>query len=271
MKTLPTLPKAYKAQHVFDLLQKGNPLALQFIHMQYQKRLFWIGRRILKDDFVLETLVQDVFLKLWENREKIEEPEHIFFFLRFVLKRDCITYYTKPKNVFFRNLNSLENFENYQDYLYGFDPMVEKELLREQETEQINYEEVQKVIPFLSSRKQQLIQLCLKYGFRYKEIATVMGTSITQSSKDVRKAIAEIQAILLLPGSEEVSNDISFDIASRRIISQQQKTILELRLHKNLSFEEIAAHLNLSTRVVSKEFMVAYHSQSSSIKSSSHA
>lgn len=264
METLPQLPKAYRTGHVFKLLQQGNPMALQFIHKEYQKRLFWIGRRIITDDFVLDTLVQDVFLKLWENREKIEKPDHIFFFLRFVLKRDCITYITNPKNVFFRNLKSLEDFENYQEYLYGFDPEVEKELLIEQESEQITYEEVKKVIPFLNSRKQQLIKLCLKYGFRYKDISNVMGTSITHSSNEVRRAIDEIKNILQVPNAEKDVDDISFENIARSSVSLRQKAILDLRLEKKQTFSEIASELNLSLKEVSKEFLIAYQNQSCS-------
>lgn len=264
MKTLPHLPKAYRSGHVYKLLQQGNPIALQFIHKEYQKRLFWIGRRIITDDFVLDTLVQDVFLKLWKNREKIEKPDHIFFFLRFVLKRDCITYITNPKYVFFRNINSLEDFENYQDYLCGFDPEVEKEHLKEQENEQITYEEVKKVIPFLSSRRQQLIQLCLKYGFRYKDISNVMGTSITHSSNEVRRAIDEIKNILHVTNAEKDVDDISFENIARCSVSLRQKAILDLRLKKKQSFTEIASELNLSIKEVSKEFLIAYQNQSSS-------
>ena len=106
----------------FELLKKGNSTALERIYIRYNKRIFWFGKQIIKDEFVVECLLQDVFLKLWEYREKIESPDHIFFFLRFVMKYSCYSHYAKPKNKFFRTVNSLENYENYQSYLAGYDP-----------------------------------------------------------------------------------------------------------------------------------------------------
>ena len=89
-------------QRIFELLQQGHPDALEFIYSKYHRRIFWIGKQLIQDEFVIETILQDTFLKLWEQRDGIERPEHIFFFLRYVMKRDCTYYYARPKNNFYR-------------------------------------------------------------------------------------------------------------------------------------------------------------------------
>ncbi|WP_213030789.1 hypothetical protein, partial [Acinetobacter baumannii] len=73
----------------------------------------------------------------------------------------------------------------YQDYLAGYDPAQDKELLLLQESEQKNLDEVKKVLNILDSKRKHLIELCLEYGFQYKPIAEAMGSSVKDISNEV--------------------------------------------------------------------------------------
>lgn len=102
MKKKDALPRKLTDHQLYALLKKGHPTALEYIHVRYKRLLFWLGKQMLKDDFVVETLVQEVFLKLWLHRDSIETPQHMVCFLRFVLKRECIAYFNAPKTQFTR-------------------------------------------------------------------------------------------------------------------------------------------------------------------------
>lgn len=88
-------------QIMFELLKDSDPAALEEIHARYSRKIFWVGKGIIDDEFVVENLVQDAFLKLWECRETIEDPMHILFFLQYVMKRSCYSHYTKTKEQIF--------------------------------------------------------------------------------------------------------------------------------------------------------------------------
>jgi RNA polymerase sigma factor (sigma-70 family) len=165
MKRTDSLPRKLSNIQLYELLKKGSPSSLEHIHLRYKRLLFWIGKQMLEDDFVVETLVQDTFLKLWLHRDSIETPKHILGFLRFVMKRDCITYFNAPKNKFTRLTASLERFENYQDYLIGYDPLQDKEHLLQQESDQKDFDEVNKVLNVLNPKRRHLIELALNMAF----------------------------------------------------------------------------------------------------------
>ncbi len=237
----------------FELLKQGDTTALVNIYAQYSSRIFWIGKRLIKDEFVIENLVQDSFLKLWIHRDTIESAEHIFFFLRFVMKRECISYYTRPKNKFYRKLGHLENYENYQDYMAGDDPRKESDTLKDQEKQQQNFEKIKQVLPLLDPAQRHLIELCLKYGFQYKVIAGVMGSSTTETFNQVKITIQSIKTIL---NEGETSKDRKA-VATRQI-SEDQEKVFELRCQRNYSFAEIAEELSLTQKEVHAAFTAAY-------------
>ena len=245
-------------QRIFELLQQGHPDALELIYTKYKRTLFWVGRQILDDDFAVETLVQDTFLILWEKRERIERPEHIYYFLRMVMKRECYTYYVRPKNKFFRTFNSLESYENYQDYLHGYDPEKNDHHILNHEEQQKAFDRVRRVFPLLSPERRRLIELCLKYDFRYKSIGQLMGNSVTHTSNEVKRAIEDIKNIIHQGSKLEIKPKPMMAIKLQGTMTEEQKKVLLLRAEKQYSFASIAKELNLSQKEVHQEFMAAY-------------
>ncbi|WP_051585105.1 RNA polymerase sigma factor [Chryseobacterium sp. UNC8MFCol] len=251
-------PRKLTDHQLYELLKKGNPASLEHIHLRYKRLLFWIGKQMLDDDFVVETLVQDTFLKLWLHRDSIETPNHILGFLRFVLKRDCISYFTAPKNKFARLTASLESFENYQDYLVGYDPLQDKENLIQQESDQKNFDEVNKVLKVINPKRKHLIELCLQYGFRYKPIAEAMGTSVKDISNEVAGAINDLKKILKTNSNGKLAIESQKNKVQQDELSSQQIEIMSRRCKEKSSFAVIARELKLSEKQVHQEFLYAY-------------
>lgn len=258
MKRTDSLPRKLTDHQLYELLKKGNPTALEHIHLRYKRLLFWYGWQVLKDDFVVDTIVQDTFLKLWLHRDTIETPNHITGFLRFVMKRDCISYVTAPKNKFNRLIASLDSFENYQDYLAGYDPLHDKEHLLSQESDQKDFDEVKKVLNVLDPKRKHLIELCLEYGFQYKPIAEAMGSSVTGISNEVSRAINDLRKILNRTSFEQPQEKVLHNKEQREKLSSQQLEIMKRRFEQKSSFAVIAQELKLTEKEVHREFLYAY-------------
>ncbi|MDR3026172.1 sigma-70 family RNA polymerase sigma factor [Chryseobacterium sp.] len=258
MKRTDSLPRMLNDNQLYELLKKGNPTSLEHIYLRYKRLLLWLGRQMLDDDFAVETLVQDTFLKLWLHRVSIETPNHIIGFLRFVLKRDCISYFNASKNKFTRLVDSLERFENYQDYLVGYDPLKDKEHLLCQESDQKDFDEVNKVLNVINPKRKHLIELCLEYGFQYKPIAEAMGSSIKDISNEVNRAIDDLRKIIKGSPFEQPQKKTYGNEEQPAKLSNRQLEILKRRVEQKSSFIVIAKELQLSEKQVHREFLYAY-------------
>jgi len=245
-------------QKEYELLKKGCPSAFSCIYKTYRRRIFWVGWQLLKDSFVIESLVQDTFLKLWMHRDRIENADHMYYFLCFVMRRECISYYTKPKTRFQRMVHSLDEYENYQDYRAGYDPLTDTENLKQQEHKQELFDRVKKVLPLLDTEKRHLLELCLKHGFQYKAIAEAMGTGITETANKVKKIIDEIREIVDNGHTLESSRKKPVSMKLQGEMTEKQKEVLRLRLEAKQSFATIALELQLSQKEVHQSFMTAY-------------
>jgi RNA polymerase sigma factor (sigma-70 family) len=242
----------------FELLKRGDPIALEKIYKKYGSNIYWKGRQLINDHFVVETLVQDTFLKLWVLRDRIETPKHIYHFLLFVIRRECVSYFGKPKNAFYRKMIMLEDYDNYQNYMLAYDSKGALEHLKNQASEQQAFDRVKSVLPLLNTERRQLIALCLKYGFRYKAISQVMGTSTMDISYQVKKAIRDIKTILQQGGFATIEEKPTTVVKIQGVMTEEQKRILELRCQMKQSFVVIANTLNLSQKEVHKAFITAY-------------
>ncbi|MEH6681666.1 MAG: sigma factor [Sediminicola sp.] len=241
-----------------ELLKDGHVSALSGIYAKYHRHIHWIGMGLIRDPFVVETLVQDTFLRLWANRERMEEPKHIFNFLRFVMTRECTRFYSRPRNKFLRSMGSLEAFENHEDRMAGHDPLQDAEDLKAQEREQRAFDRIKRVLPLLDPEKRHLIDLCLKYDFCYGAIAKAMGSSVPETFHGVKMAIADIKYIIdqgqLLRSKKRPATVMKVQGG----MTEQQARVLKMRCENKHSFASIAKELDLSEKEVHGQFMAAY-------------
>lgn len=76
---------------------KGNKRALREIYERYHEQLYYVAKRYLKDETLAEDAVQDIFLKIWKKRKKLDPSRSIKGFLFSMLKNHVIDMIRKRK------------------------------------------------------------------------------------------------------------------------------------------------------------------------------
>src|SRR5690606_10968815 len=79
-------------------MRTGDQAAFKAIFLFYEKRLYSFSFRFLKDREQAEEILQEVFLNLWINREKIDSSYPLGSFLYTVTRRLTLNYLRQAAN-----------------------------------------------------------------------------------------------------------------------------------------------------------------------------
>jgi RNA polymerase sigma-70 factor (family 1) len=71
-------------------IRSGDKAAFKLLYTRYNKSLFILARQLLKDNHLAEDAVQDIFIKLWLTREKLNTEKSIKSFLFTCLKNHVL-------------------------------------------------------------------------------------------------------------------------------------------------------------------------------------
>ena len=109
----------------FTKFKEGNEKGFEFFYKLLYPSIYYFSFRYIKDDVNASCIVNEAFLRLWLCREKITCQEHIETFLRKLSSDGCRAYFKTSSNRFHRNMLRLDEIENYQDFIAGYDPTLE--------------------------------------------------------------------------------------------------------------------------------------------------
>ncbi|MDE3214356.1 MAG: RNA polymerase sigma-70 factor [Bacteroidota bacterium] len=169
---------------LLEQLIKGDAESFRQIYEFYQGRVFLFAFRLTKSKSEAEEVVQEVFVKLWERREKIKIEKNFNAYLLTITKNLVIDNLKKASRD--RNLQAkiYKNIQSLQDH--SVDELIKKELERLQ----------RQAIAKLSPRMRQVFLLSREEELTYEEIANRLGVSRNTVRNQVSEALKTIREFL---------------------------------------------------------------------------
>ena len=166
------------------LLRFRSPLsrnsAFEDLIDKYKERLYYHIRRMVIDHDDADDLLQDTFVKVWQNLEKFQENSGLFTWLYRIATNECLNFLRK-KNKYV--VNSMD------DSTY---------LLETLETSQyINGSELQIKLQhaILTLPEKQRLVFNMKYfdELKYEEMTEILGTSVGALKASYHHAVKKIE------------------------------------------------------------------------------
>jgi RNA polymerase sigma-70 factor (ECF subfamily) len=153
-------------QELIIRLKKGDMLAYDQIYHRYSHKLYSFVYRILKDEADSEDIVQEVFIKIWELREKLDDHKLLDSFIFTIA-------YNSSIGLIRKRISS----SKYREHL-RIDSVIQFQAnsFNEIEFNELN-RQVEKLIENLPDRQKHVYLSHRDLGLTYPEIAEEMGIS----------------------------------------------------------------------------------------------
>ncbi|MDN3582933.1 RNA polymerase sigma-70 factor [Mucilaginibacter flavus] len=163
-------------------LQLGNELALAAIYRKYWQQLYLSAYNVLKDKLACEDIIQELFIKLWNNRHSIEINVSLKAYLYAATRYEV---YRQVKNgkvtsdVFDRLFESLQTPVEYENIEY-------KELMTR----------VSLVVNTLPDKCREVYKLSREDYLSHKQIASRLNISTKTVENHLTKALRQLRTSL---------------------------------------------------------------------------
>ena len=242
----------------FERFKQGDEKALAYIHKHTYRLLEYHGRQIIDDNFAVKSLVQEVYIKAWDTRHKIENMHHLYCFMKINLSWNCLSWLKSARNTFYRKkiycTDNTEAYESYHSYAWE-----EIELLSRFFDEE-RMEMIEKVIPYLPPDRQTMVDLHFKQGLSYKAIARRFGTSHMTVHTEVQKGLEQLKKMIQRQKKEATISKraISLDVSASAALDLEMTQIFRLRLEYKMGFATIAEKMKLGQEYVQQKYVEAH-------------
>lgn len=169
---------------IFDNIKRGDEQAFERLFRRYYQPMMRFIWGYVKSEAIAEELVQELFLKFWEQRQKI------------TIKRSVKSYlYTSARNMSLDYLKhkEVENAWEKEKKALHLDTTPESVIEKNLHNKMI-LEEVEKAIQALPERRRLIFILSRYEDMTYKEIAKFLDISVNTVETQISRALSALRS-----------------------------------------------------------------------------
>jgi RNA polymerase sigma-70 factor (ECF subfamily) len=167
---------------LFQSLRRGNEKSFRRAYLKYHKQLYGTALKYLRSKTRAEDAVHDIFVKLWNNRKKLDTAGSLRGFLFTAIKNHVL------------NIISHQKRKLKKDIELSYEQKINRT-----ETDNViilsKYREVyQSAVGRLPAKRREVFELRIKEGLTNKEVANYLEISIHTVKSQYYKASKFVRA-----------------------------------------------------------------------------
>ncbi|HEY4785464.1 MAG TPA: RNA polymerase sigma-70 factor [Bacteroidales bacterium] len=172
--------------------REGDEKAFEILFKEINNSLCYYAFQITNDRFIAQEIVQDVFLKIWQNRRKIiingSFKAYLYLMTHNLAINTLLKINTRKNSV--SRLVSNDLWENFKDTL-----AINPYLLEQLEAEETD-KTIEKAIDGLPQQCKDVFSLSRFENKSYKEISSLLNITESTVRSHIFKALEKIEEVL---------------------------------------------------------------------------
>ena len=170
---------------IWEAFKSGERSAFSYIYFQYAKLLMLYGKKICKDEVLVEDQIHDLFLELWTKRKGLGSTDSIKFYLFKVLRRQLTKTLKKEQSL----------WSEIEEKQLPFSPPIEAQIINIQDHAERN-RIVEKLLLQLNDNQREIIYLKYFSNLTNSEIAEIIEIEHQSVKNILFRTITKIRKYL---------------------------------------------------------------------------
>ena len=172
---------------IIDSFINGNESAFNLLVLKYQKKIYWVIRKMVLEHDDADDIVQEVFIKLYKSLKDFRGESSFYTYIYKIAVNYSLNHIKKKKNVTSKVINiddesfKLSSDEKLQDENY--DAASRRIVLKE-------------AIKSLPEQQRAVFSLRFYENLSYEEIAKILNKSVGGMKANYFHAVKKIEEII---------------------------------------------------------------------------
>jgi len=167
---------------IFEEISKQNHRVFKLFFNNHYAELVVYANSFLFDKDSSEDIVQEVFVYLWENADKLQIKTSLKGYLFSMVRNRCFNF-----------LKSIKITDNYEFLEFNINLIIEDVFdSTAKEDKEIVYHQILKIVDALPDKMQQIVKLKFLHNYKYSEISEELGISINTVKTQLKRAKLKI-------------------------------------------------------------------------------
>ena len=176
----------FSDRELLELFKNGDNRHYSFnlLVQKYREKVYWHVRRLVVDHEDSDDLVQNIFIKVWQNLEGFREESRLYTWIYRIATNECMTFLKKKRQRFFLPLHDVEH---ELEQKIDTDPALQGDRIQQK---------LQKAILHLPERQRVVFNMRYYDEMSYDEISAVLGVTTGALKASYHHAAKKIEEYL---------------------------------------------------------------------------